>query len=89
MRWGFFLSKENLPEFFKVCINLNNPISWKIVSPFNLIIPRLSKIKGKESKNLPPTANKTAKANEVIKIKILTNLLIFLVEAFAIYLSNK
>ena len=45
--------------------------------------------KGKESKNLPPTANKTAKANEVVKIKILTNLLIFLVEAFAIYLSNK
>ena len=53
------------------------------------MMPRLSKIKGKESKNLPPNANKIAKINEIIKIENLTILLIFLVEAFGINLSNK
>ena len=65
---------------------ISNKISYFISNPKS---GGWTLFKGKESKNLPPTANKTAKANEVIKIKILTNLLIFLVEAFAINLSNK
>mgnify|MGYP001222425341 CR=1 FL=1 len=60
-----------------------------MVKPLSLIIPKLRRISGNESKNLPPNANTAAKSNDKIKIENLTILLNFFVEAFAINLNNK
>jgi len=59
------------------------------VSPFNFIIPRLNKINGKDSKNLPAKASKIASSNDPKKINTLNALDIFFVGALAISLNNK
>ena len=81
--------KENLPEFLSVWISLNRPINWYNVSPFNFITPKLKRIKGNESKNLPPKANIIAKIKAEIKINILTKFEILFVEALAMNLRSK
>jgi hypothetical protein len=59
------------------------------VSPFNFIIPKLKRIKGNESKNLPPNAKTIAKIIEKIKIEILTIFESLFVDELAINFSNK
>ena len=81
--------KENLPEFLSVWISLNKPINWYNVSPFNFITPKLKRIKGNESKNLPPNAKTIAKIIEKIKIEILTIFESLFVDELAINFSNK
>ena len=81
--------KENLLEFLSVWISLNKAINWYNVSPFNFIIPKLKRIKGNESKNLPPNTRTIAKIIEKIKIEILTIFESLFVDELAINFSKK
>jgi len=67
----FLLLNENLPEFLKVWINRNNEIIWKKERPFNFNKAKLATVNGNVSKNLPATANKTAKTINPINNNIL------------------
>tara|TARA_Y100000590_G_C15452022_1_gene913085 strand:- start:709 stop:888 length:180 start_codon:yes stop_codon:yes gene_type:complete len=59
------------------------------VSPFNFTIPKLKRIKGNESKNLPPNAKIIAKIIDKIKIEILTIFESLFVDELAINFSKK
>jgi hypothetical protein len=59
------------------------------VSPFNFIIPKLKRIKGNESKSLPPNAKTIAKIIEKINIEILTIFESLFADELAIDFSNK
>ena len=83
------LLKENLPDFLRVWINLKSEISWKIDRPFNFKSARLTKVRGKVNKNLPPIANKIAKMINPIIIKILMLFDIFLDEILLINFNRK
>ena len=60
-----------------------------IENPFNLIIAKLSNVKGKLSKNLPPTASIKAKIIDPIKIIFLKFFDIFLDDVLANNFSKK
>ena len=81
--------KENLPDLLKVWINLKSDINWKIDKPFNFSRARLTKVRGKVNKNLPPIANKVAKIINPTIIKILRLFDIFLDEILLINLNRK
>ena len=81
--------KENLPDLFKVWINLKRDINWKIDKPFNLSNAKLANVRGKVNKNLPPIANKIAKTINPIIIKSLRPFDIFFDEIVLMNLSRK
>ena len=86
---GFDWLKENLPDLLSVWINLKRDINWKIDKPFNFNNARLTNVRGRVNKNLPPIANKIA---NIIKPKIIKTLRlfdIFLDEILVINLSIK
>ena len=85
----WFWLNENLPELFSVWISLNKATNWNKDKPFNFTNAKLNKTKGKDSKNLPPTASNRAKAIDIMKIENLTPLVSFLAEALAINLNNR
>ena len=86
---GFWLLKENLPEFLKVWINLYREINWKIERPFNFKSAKLASVKGRVNKTFPPIANNTAKTANIINNKILKPLDIFFDATPVKYLSKK
>ena len=58
-------------------------------NPFNLIIAKLNKVKGKLSKNFPPIASKIAKAIDPKKINFLRFFDIFFEEVLTINFNIK
>jgi len=60
-----------------------------IENPFNLMIAKLSNVKGMLSKNLPPTVSIRAKIIELIKINFLRCFDIFLEDMLANSFSKK
>ena len=86
---GFLFLNVNLPEFFKVCINLNKENIWNNDRPFNFNKAKLAMVNGNVNKNFPPIANKIAKTTSPINNNILRPLEIFFEAIFAKNLNKK